>query len=553
LFGRFPVKIPGADVRAGSLLAVAAFPMALALGLAAGGTPQQGVITAIAASALIAVLGSKSVYIAGPTVIGAIIASNLIQRFGAGGLVLCTVISGTALVALGWTRLGKALAFIPSSYYSGIASAAAVILVIGQLPNLLGLSRNITIGNAFDFGIISSSLGDVNWAAVGIALLSIGSIAACRSLRSKAIAAVVALVTATAAAQLGGLGVETVSSRFGPQGFHITGLAVPALPIERVQEILPTALALALLFGVESLIAGHIPSTNYRERNDTNTDLIQQGAVNIIGPLLGCLPAGVTLSNTVDNIKCGGWTPVGGLTYSLLTLVLLIVGGRFIGLVPICALAGVLVVAAYKLFAWHSFYDLRRMGRWDALLLTVTFGTGITISLSAAALVGVVVAAVALGKQHGQSLDAGGVDLTIRRCDDSQVVAIHATHPQLADLPTGVQVVELTDELCYSLAMERRNLRATKGALPYVMILRMGVVAEINGTGRCALWEFHEACQSRGIRLILSELHSRPMATLRTWRNADPFGKENICATFEEALVRARIVAGAFKIKTFES
>ena len=394
-------------MRAGSLLVVAAFPMALALGLAAGGTPQQGVVTAIAASALIAVLGSKSVYIAGPTVIGALIASNVIQRFGAGGLVLCTLISGAALVALGWTRLGKALAFIPSSYYSGVASAAAVVLVIAQLPNLLGLSRNITTGSAFDFDVISSSLGDVNWAAAGISLLSIGSIVACRSLRSKAISAVVALVIATAAAQLEGLGVETVSSRFGPQGFHIAGLAVPTLSIEHVQEILPTALALALLFGVESLIAGRIPSSDYRERNEANMDLIRHGAINIIGPLLGCLPAGVRLSNSADNIKCGGRTPVGGLTFALLTLVLLIVGGRFIGFVPICALAAVLVVAAYEMFAWHSFYDVRRMGRWDALLLTVTFGTGITISLSAAALVGVVVAAVALGKQHGQEFRRG--------------------------------------------------------------------------------------------------------------------------------------------------
>jgi SulP family sulfate permease len=545
--------LPGAELRAGSVLAIAVLPFSLALGLASGVTPQQGVITAIAASALIAVLGGKIVNIAGPTVIGAIIASNVVQRFGAGGLVLCTVLSGGALVALGWTRLGKALAFIPSSYYHGVASAAAVILVIGQLPNLLGLSRNITIGNIFDFGVIFSSLADVNWAAAGISLLSIGSIVACRSLRSKVIAAVVALVFATAAAQLGGFGVETVSSRFGRQGFHIASLAVPTLPIERVQEILPTAFALALLFGVESLTSGRTPSSNDRERNDTNADLIRHGVINIIGPLLGCLPAGVRPSNNADDTKYGGSTPVGGLTYALLTLILLIFGSGFIGLVPVCALAGVLVVAACTLFSWHSFRHMRQMGRWDAILLVVTFGIGITISLSAAALVGVAVAAVALGKQHGQGLDAGGLDLSVLRSDDCQVVAIHTTHPDLADLPKGVQVVELTDELCYSLAVELRNMRATKVALPYVMILRMGIVAEINGTDCCALWEFHEACQSRGIRLILSELRPRPMATIRAWRNADPFGKENVCATFEEAVARGRIVAGAFKIKTCES
>ena len=247
VFARLPVKSPGKEHVQSSLLAVTAFPTALALGLASGGTPQQGVITAIAASALVIVLGSKGVCIAGPTFIAAVVASNVVQRFGIGGLVLCTLISGAALVGLGWTRLGRALAFIPAAYFSGIASAAAVLMIIGQLPNLLGLPGSLSIGNVIDFRVLSSSLGDASWAAGGIAVLSVGSIVACRSLRSQTIAAVIALVIATLAAQLGGVGVETVGSRFGPQGFHLVGLAVTALPIERVQEILPIALALALL------------------------------------------------------------------------------------------------------------------------------------------------------------------------------------------------------------------------------------------------------------------------------------------------------------------
>ena len=296
-----------------------------------------------------------------------------------------------------------------------------------------------------------------------------------------------------------------------------------------------------------------MPNSNFRERDDANKNLITEGAVNIICPLLGCLPAGVTLSNSAYNIKCGGRTPVGGLAYALLTLVLLIAGGRIISFVPICALAGVLVVAAYELFAWRSFYDLRRMNRWDAVLLAITFGTGITVNLSAAALVGVVVAAVALALQHGKVIDAGTLSLAARLCDNGQVGGFYAISPQLADLPTGVEVVELADELCYSLAMELRNLNTTKRTFPSVMILNMALVAEINATDRCALWEFHQACQSRGIRLILSDLQSRPRATLQAWRNADRFGKENICATFEQAVARARFVVGAFKIKTCES
>jgi SulP family sulfate permease len=325
---------------------------------------------------------------------------------------------------------------------------------------------------------------------------------------------------------------------------------VPVLPLEHIQEILPTALAMALLLGIESSLTAHTINGDIREHDCTNRLLVNQGAINIICPLIGCLPAGVSLSNTADNIKGGGRTPVGGLVYASVMLVFLVVGSRFIEFVPVCALASVLVFAAYDLFAWHSFRDLRHMGRWNAILLTVTFGIGITMNLTAATLVGVVVAAVALAKCSGQGMDAPTFESEWHSPKAAVPIAIYR---QTAELPTGVQVIELIDGFCYSLAVELRNLCATKRALPIVMILRLGRIGEIGATDLCALWEFHQACQSRGIRLILSEMQSRSMATLQPWRDADAFGKQNICVTFEQAVARARTVAEASRNETCES
>jgi sulfate permease, SulP family len=293
---------------------------------------------------------------------------------------------------------------------------------------------------------------------------------------------------------------------------------------------------------------------NIWEHDCTNRLLFNQGAINIICPLIGCLPAGVSLSNTADNITGGGRTPVGGLVYAMVMLAVLIVGSRFVEFVPVCALASMLVVSAYDLFAWHSFRNLRRMGRWNALTLTVTFGIGITTNLSAAALVGVAVAAMALAKCSGQGIDVPTLDsLWHHPNNDRQPAPPVATYRPIPEWPTDVQVIDLIDGFCYSLAVQLRNLHANERILPKVTILRLGHIGKIDATDRCALWEFHQACQSRGIRLILSELRSRSMAALQTWQNADAFGKQNICVTFKQAVARARIVAEASRIETCES
>ena len=222
---------------------------------------------------------------------------------------------------------------------------------------------------------MTSSLGNVGWATLGIATLAVGLMVACRLLHVRAIASVLALVVATLVGQLGGLSVDTVGSRFGLQGVQHMGLVVPVLPVEHIQAILPTALALALLFGIESTIAAQLVNNNNCERDQTDKDLVNQGAINIICPLIGCLPAGVSLSNTDANITRGSRTPVGGLVYALVMMIVLIFGSRLIAFVPVCALASVLVVSAYDLFAWQVFRDLSRMDRWNAIILTVTFGT----------------------------------------------------------------------------------------------------------------------------------------------------------------------------------
>lgn len=329
LFDRHPIKPPWTELRAGCLVGAAVLPMALALGLASGVTPQQGVITAIAAGTLVAVLGSKGVYIAGPTVIAAVIASDVVHHFGLVGLVLCTLMSGGILAALAWVDLGRALGFIPSIFFSGIASAAAALIVIRQVPTLLGLSGNLQVGNVFDIQAITSSLENVNWPTVGFAVLSIGLIAAFRSVHANAVAAMLALIVATVIAHTAGFNLETVGSRFGLQVARNVRLALPAIPVEHIQALLPRAFALALFVGVESLLTARMASPNVCEQDPASRDLVVQGAINIFCPLFGCLPAGVTLSNTADNIKWGGRTPASGLIAASLMLLVFLVGARW--------------------------------------------------------------------------------------------------------------------------------------------------------------------------------------------------------------------------------
>jgi SulP family sulfate permease len=175
------------------------------------------------------------------------------------------------------------------------------------------------------------------------------------------------------------------------------------------------------------------------------------------------------------------------------------------------------------------------------------------MNLTAAALVGVVVAAVALAKCSRQGIDVLTLD-GLWHCpnNDRQAISPVAIYRPIAELPTDVQVIDLTDSFCDSLAAHLCNLRATKRALPKVMILRFGQIGEIDATDRCALREFHRACQSSGIQLVLAELRSRSMATLQAWGIADSCGKQNICATFEQAVARARIMADACRTETCE-
>ena len=386
-----------ADAVVGLTVAVVALPLSMALAIASGVAPQQGLVTAVVAGFLISALGGSRVQIGGPTGAFVVIVAGVVARHGYAGLVAATLMAGVILVAAGLARVGRLIHRVPEPVIAGFTAGIAVVIASSQFGDFLGLHA---AKSSADFLPKMASLwtarGTLDPWTVALALSSLAAILAIRRLWPKAPAFLIVVVAASVASLVLKLPVATIGSRFGAIPAGLPAPRWPSLTLSDALDLLPSACSIAFLAGVESLLSAVVADSMTGRRHRSDAELVAQGAANIGSALFGGMPATGAIARTATNIRAGALTPVAGMLHAAFLLVFMLVLAPVMGLAPLASLAAVLLVVAWNMSEAHKLPQVLKGPAAPALVLFVTLALTVFVNLMLAIAAGVLLS-VALG------------------------------------------------------------------------------------------------------------------------------------------------------------
>ncbi len=484
-----------ADAVAGLTVAIVALPLAMALAIASGASPDKGLVTAIVAGFLISALGGSRVQVGGPTGAFVVVIAGVIAEHGYAGLVLATAIAGMILVIAGYAGLGRLMKFVPMPVVTGFTAGIAVIIASSQIGDFLGL-KAATVPAGF-LGKWAAYLCALDTISVPTLLVGAGTLAiilVLRKLAPKLPGYLIAIIVASLAVALLKLSVETVGGRFSGMPIGLPAPNIPAFSIVMVQDVLPSAFTIAFLAGIEALLSAVVADgmTGYRHR--PGQELVAQGVANFASALLGGLPATGAIARTATNIRAGARSPMAGMFHALFLLVILLVAGSLVAYVPMAALAAILLIVAWGMSEAERFKMLMRMEAGERALLLLTFGLTVLVDLTVAIGVGVTLASLLF---MARMSEATGVLSEDESVEDPG---------QRASLPDGAEVFRIAGPMFFGVASEMLDALNRIGRAPRAVILRFDRVPYIDSTGVHVLEIFVRQATASGTRVILCEM-----------------------------------------------
>lgn len=501
------------DAIAGLTVAIVALPLAMALAIASGTTPEKGLYTAIVAGFLISALGGSRVQIGGPTAAFIPVVFAVIQKFGFGGMILCTLLAGLMLIGAGLLRLGTLMKYMPQPVITGFTAGIAVSIFSSQVKDALGLTMATVPADFLGRWIAYvHQLPTTQPAAVVLTLVSLAVIVATRRWRPGWPGFLIALLVCTALSVSFALPAETIGSRFGGLPSSLPVFDFPHIPFERTRELLPSAFTIAFLAGVESLLSAVVADGMTGGRHRSNGELVAQGIANVGSALFGGLPATGAIARTATNIRAGGRTPLAGMIHAALLLVFMLVLAPLLKFVPLAALAATLLVVAWNMSEIEHFRHTLSAPRGDGLVLLLTFGLTVFFDLTVAIEVGLVVSAFVFMFRMAEAVEVStGITLLDENGDDR---AISDDASQRARLPPGVEVFQISGPLFFGAANRLDDLLDQFQQVTNLFILRMRLVPIIDASGVHALKTLLERCRRRSIILIVSGLQPQPQRVI---------------------------------------
>jgi SulP family sulfate permease len=533
-----------ADLSAGVIVAIVALPLAIAFAVASGVAPERGLFTAIIAGFLISALGGSRVQIGGPTGAFVVIVAGVVHQHGLDGLLVATMLAGVMLIAFGVVRLGGAIKFIPYPVTIGFTSGIAVVIFSGQMRDLLGLRLEVLpAGFAAQWTEYVRALPTLNPWAVGSAALALGVIVLWPRVSRRIPGPFVALVLATVVVQVFDLPVETIGSRFGAVDVSFPRPALPSVTLAELGTLVGPAFTIALLAGVESLLSAVVADGMIGGRHRSNMELVAQGVANLASPLFGGIPATGAIARTATNVKNGGRTPVAGMAHAVALLCLTVFVGRLAAMVPLAALAAVLVVVAVHMSEWRRFArEFRGAPRSDVAVLLTTFLLTVLVDLTVAIEVGLILAAFLFMRRMAEVTNVNVLTHEFRDPVDDFERDPNAVVRR--EIPAGVEVYEITGPFFFGAAATLRDRLGEAATKPRVLILRLRHVLAIDSTGLHALRDLVDRRRRDGTLVVLSDVHAQPVVALERSGMYDALGEENIHGNLDDALNRARTVLG---------
>lgn len=527
------------DLMAGIIVGVVALPLAIAFGIASGVSPEKGIITAIIGGFIVSFLGGSSVQIGGPTGAFIVIVYGIVQNFGIEGLAIATVVAGVMLLIMGLLKLGTVIKFIPYPIIVGFTSGIAVTIFTTQIKDWFGLTIENTPADFLSkWMVYFQHIHTFNFWPFLIGVLSLIIIIYSPRVTKKIPGSLIAIIAMTIIVYilrhyLGITQIETIGDRFTID---------PTLPqpepisfnIQTINLLLPSAFTIAMLGAIESLLSATVADGVIGKKHNSNTELIAQGAANIIVPIFGGIPVTGAIARTMTNINNGGRTPVAGIIHAVVLLLILLFLGPLTKHIPMACLAGVLIIVSYNMSEWRTFRSLLKNPPSDIAVLLVTFFLTVIFDLTIAIEVGLLIAMFLFMKRVAETTQVSVTTDEINLSDGSD-----NSEEEILILPKGVEVYEIDGPFFFGIANKFDGVMQTLGDKPKVRIIRMRKVSFIDSTGLHNLGSLYRLSQKENIRLILSGVNERVREVFIKTGFKDTIGVENICSHISEAVAKA--------------
>lgn len=522
------------DLIAGITVGLVALPLAMAFGIASGVTPQAGIYTAIVGGLIVSLLGGSKIQVAGPTGAFVVIVAGIIAQHGLSGLLMVTMMSGVILLALGLSGLGAAVRYIPRPVVIGFTNGIALLIASTQIKDFLGVNLP---GDPTEFfsrlEALAENIGATDPFTVSLAAASLALVLLAPRWLPKVPGSIVALIAATVAVALLELPVQTVGTRFGgiPQG--LPTFDIPEFKPSLILPLLPSALTVALLAAVESLLSAVVGDTMIGDRHNSNVELAAQGLANIVSPIVGGIPVTGAIARTATNYRSGARSPVSGIVHALTLLVVILAAAPLARFIPLATLAAVLFVVAYNMGEWRETASIWRLDLADKSVWLITFVLTVIADLTLAVEVGMALAALLYIYRISQTTTVSAV--TVEYIEDGRPHIL-----QDKDVPPFVTILRIHGPFLFGATDQLADETHDLSRFAPIVILRLRNMTAIDATGLHALETLNERLRKSGRSLLLCGARHQPAQFLDQAEFVNHIGKHNILPHVQAAIERAR-------------
>ena len=523
------------DLIAGVIVGVVALPLAIAFAIASGVSPERGLFTAIIAGFCISFFGGSKVQIGGPTGAFAVIVYGVVNKFGYEGLVIATIMAGILLILLGAFKMGGLVKFIPYTIVTGFTAGIAVTILTGQIGDFFGLTTGKMPGDFVGkIKVYIESFNTINWYSFGIAAISLIVIFLWPKINKKVPGSLIVIILATVVSLILehtlGWKTDTIGRRYGAIPSSLPAPTIPGINLELIKQLFPTAISIAVLAAIESLLSAVVADGMIGSKHDSNTELIAQGIANIASPIFGGIPATGAIARTATNIKNGGKTPIAGIIHAVVLLLIMLLLGKFAVYIPMAALAAVLVSVAWNMAGIPAIKALLKGQKSDICVLAVTFIITVFIDLTVAIEIGLGFAAFFFIKKM--------IDVSeVQEKRENIITGIDASgNTTEYTIPENVLVYDIEGPLFFG-TVRKFEMAVERAAISCkALVLNMESTIYLDAGGIRALEQCKAACDRKGIKIILSGIHTQPYILFEKTEMVNKIGRENIFGEIQEAI-----------------
>ena len=517
------------DIISGIIVAVIALPLSIALAIASGVSPEKGLITAIFAGFVISFLGGSKVQIGGPTAAFVTIIYSIIHQYGLSGLITSVIMAGVMLVVMGLLRFGSLIRFVPKTITVGFTAGIAVTLVSTQIKDILGLQiSDVPSEFIAKWESYFTHMNTINLWSLAIGVLCIAIIVLWPKINKTIPGSMIALIVATLLVKFLNLPVDTIGSRFSQISSSVPTPVMPVFSIEIINKLFIPAVTIAVLGALESLLSAVVADEMIGDTHDSNMELVAQGLANIASGLFGGIPATGAIARTASNVKSGGRSPIAGMVHAITLLITMLALMPLAKMIPMTALAAILIVVAYNMSEWRVFKALLKAPKSDLIVLLITFGCTVIFDLVVAIGFGMV-ATMALFMKRVSDTTAIR-DLVDEEVFDDEVTKI------LEKADGKINVYQVNGPMFFGVVQDFISKMKELKSTTEVVILDMRHTHAVDASAVDALTKLLRQCNKLNIKLYLTHVQEQPMRALDKMGFSIKVGENNIFETKTEAI-----------------